>query len=432
MIDGIECYNLAVNIQDLLKNPLLPWQFKGSATTGEIKIYNSSYKGLYFRVKDERSAKIAGSIHRYFNEGLHNANDFNFLDICFTIHKLQKDFNIDLTGTKINNVEFGINVEVDFNELSKRLVKYYCGRVMKVNDLPGVEVELSKYILKIYQKLSNVTRLEIHVKKMQYLTGRKDPICINTLSDLLNPEIYNKLKEILITVIDDLLIIDPSVLDEIKGENSIKYQYGEYWLNLNSNQREYHLKRFRDIGESTGGNRIQKQLKESVSKKWDQLFNNPAKVPILNTHYIELNTPFCNDDYTAKVPIENDDTRLKYPLDKMYLRHPDEIVCPITGLDISMQDSEVNYLNDCGVKWYYENDMNTFEKLKERLTQRWSNKPLNIQIREIAHGIRNKYNNPRNNPRNNTKNSIKKVLQHPALFNNMDLISPEKRRIAGL
>jgi hypothetical protein len=433
MIDGIECYNVAVNIDELLKNPLLEWQFKGSATTGEIKQHNSSVKGLFFRIKDEKAVKLAGSIHKYFNEGLFNSNDFYFLDICFIINKLQSDFDINLKETKINNVEFGVNVDVDFNELSKHLVKYYCGRGMKFNDLPGIEVELAKYILKIYEKLPNVTRFEIHVKKMQYLTGRKDPICLNVLSDLLNPEIYPKLKEILIGTIDDLLFIEPIVLSQIKGENSINYKYGEYWLNLNSNQREYHLKRFRDICESSGGNWMQKQLKKNVSSKWDDLFNNPAKVPILNAHYFDLNTSFYNDDYTAKVPIENKGTRLKYTLDKMYFRHPDKILCPITELDISMQKPDSKFLSIIGLKWIYENDKPTFERLKnERLTQRWRNEPLNVQIREIAHNIRNKFNNPRNNPRNNTKNSIKKVLQHPSLFNTIEFIRPEKRKIAGL
>jgi hypothetical protein len=430
MIDGVECYNLAVNIEDLLKNPLLDWQFKGSATTGEIKLYNASYNGLFFRVNDQRSAKIAGSIHKYFNEGLHNSNDFNFLDIYFTVQKLQKDFSIDLTGSKINNVEFGVNVEVDYNVLYKHLIKYYCGHGMnKFDNMPGVEVELSKYILKIYEKMPNVTRFEIHVKKMQYLTGRKDPICINTLSDLLNPEIYPKLKEILLSTIDDLLFIEPSVLDQIKGENSINYKYGEYWLNLNSNQREYHLKRFRDIGESTGGNRIQKQLKELVSKKWDELFNNPAKVPILNTHYIDLNTPFYNDDYLSKVPIKNDVTCLKYPLDEMYFNR----VCVITGIDISNQKPGSKFLSPVSLRLLYKNDPETFKRLeKERLSKKWLDADLNTRIDLIYKSIRNEDSNQKHNPVNNTKNSIKKVLQYPSLFNTLEYIKPEKRAIAGL
>ena len=104
--------------------------------------------------------------------------------------------------------------------------------------------------------------------------------------------------------------------------------------------------------------------------------------------------------------------------------------CPITGLDISMQPKNSKFLSYTGVKWYYNNDSQTYRNVLEPVLRKsWKYKPLNDQFREIAHIIRNKD----SNPRNNIKRVLNRILSdNNTLFNNITLIDKNKLKKAGL
>ena len=104
-------------------------------------------------------------------------------------------------------------------------------------------------------------------------------------------------------------------------------------------------------------------------------------------------------------------------------------VCPVTGLDISMQPNNSKFLSYTGVKWYFEHDRSTYESnLATRLTESCRKKDIYIQFREIAHSIRN----ADSNPRNNTRRAIQKLLDEDnSLFNNLQLIDSNKLQEAG-
>ncbi len=104
--------------------------------------------------------------------------------------------------------------------------------------------------------------------------------------------------------------------------------------------------------------------------------------------------------------------------------------CPVTCLDISMQPKNSKFLSFTGTKWYYENDKKTFDNiLKPRLTNNCLKKNIEIQLREIAHSIRNED----SNPRNNTRRAIRKLVnEQGSLFNNLQLIDKRKLEEAGL
>ena len=104
--------------------------------------------------------------------------------------------------------------------------------------------------------------------------------------------------------------------------------------------------------------------------------------------------------------------------------------CPITGLDISMQPKNSKFLSYTGVKWYYNNDSQTYRNILEPVLRKsWKYKPLNDQFREIAHIIRNKD----SNPRNNIKRVLNRILSdNNTLFNNTKLIDKNKLKEVGL
>ena len=79
-------------------------------------------------------------------------------------------------------------------------------------------------------------------------------------------------------------------------------------------------------------------------------------------------------------------------------------VCLVTGLDISIQKMTSKYLCSTGLKYYKENEPETYQRLKEKyLTpEKWS-LDLPEQFYFIAHNIRNAKTNQHHNPRNNRK-----------------------------
>lgn len=104
--------------------------------------------------------------------------------------------------------------------------------------------------------------------------------------------------------------------------------------------------------------------------------------------------------------------------------------CPVTSLDISMQPGHSKFLSYTGVKWYYANVQETYQKILEpRLPISWKDQSQDKQFREIAHAIRNSD----SNPRNNTRKILNKLLQEKnTLFDNISLIDKRKLKEAGL
>jgi hypothetical protein len=74
-----------------------------------------------------------------------------------------------------------------------------------------------------------------------------------------------------------------------------------------------------------------------------------------------------------------------------------------------MQREKSKLLSHSGLKYYHEKDKISFEMIKRKyLSQKWIESETDVQIKEIAHNIRNKYNNlklkqRRLNPQHQTK-----------------------------
>ncbi len=104
--------------------------------------------------------------------------------------------------------------------------------------------------------------------------------------------------------------------------------------------------------------------------------------------------------------------------------------CPITGLDISMQPKNSKFLSYTGVKWYYDNDSDTYKNILEPLLKKsWKYKPLKDQFKEIAHIVRNKD----SNARNNIRRILNRILSdNNTLFNNRSLIDKKRLKKAGI
>ena len=81
----------------------------GEYKTEEVKEFNGItlttniyYDGLYYH-------KIKFKPHYYFNDGVHNANDFTFQDFLIILHRLKNILGIDLVFLLVKGIEFGVN-----------------------------------------------------------------------------------------------------------------------------------------------------------------------------------------------------------------------------------------------------------------------------------------------------------------------------------
>jgi len=310
MIDGFKILRLATNINDLLNNELLQFQSKFIESTGEIVNNNpriSIYKGLTFIIKNS-NVKLNGSLHKYWNNGEHNYNDYYFTDLQKTIFDLCTKFNINTNKTELNNLEFGVNIKVKQlpDKILKSIINYKGTPFQKftLTGAKGIECIKNNFIIKIYDKSNqykqpgNILRFEIKVIKMKYFSDKN--IKINTLSDLLNIDELIKLKGILKACIDEILFYDNSINCNLlntteqlilsNGNNS------RYWENLNPNSKDFingnidkeyiskrkkyyrELNKFKNLISKYSTSTIQKDLSLLIEKKCTELLNYDYKI----------------------------------------------------------------------------------------------------------------------------------------------------------
>src|SRR5690606_27705634 len=112
-------------INKINANPLLIWHNKQerlshfdfeTVLSKETKIYNGVLFCFY-----ENKLEILFRPHYYFNDNLHNANDFSAANCIMVIYRLIKELCLteNTNELKIINIEYGINVisPIDCKEL---------------------------------------------------------------------------------------------------------------------------------------------------------------------------------------------------------------------------------------------------------------------------------------------------------------------------
>jgi len=162
------------------------------------------YKGLNFIITPLGKAKVRGSIHQFFNDGLNNATRFLFEDFENAVAQLS-EFGVNPETAILRGFEIGLNLnttacKID-NETFLKSILYCKGAIhsdMKINDKPGLgyEFETTNTTYKYYDKsehakinTSDLLRIETKFDRMRAVENYG----ISTLSDLLNKEKLSKL-----------------------------------------------------------------------------------------------------------------------------------------------------------------------------------------------------------------------------------------------
>lgn len=297
MIDWVNI-NLPININTINS---LNWTLKVNPNTGEIiptirpvkggvKIttwQNAEVNNMLFRYgkgvvkydnynRDDintESLGFKGSFHKYFNNGLHNYNDFTFSAATNTINQFCNQFCINSTSAKIRTLEFGVNITIPIsvNEFVNSL-KSYKRKEINIKHYPngGVEVRfsLSQYELKIYSKGckhklgNNLLRFEINVLKSAYLNR----LGIVYLSDLLIQSTWEILTRELTKVFSQLVFVKYIRKDRFSSKEQIlieKLKNRDFWIGLSKDQyNHYKNSKFLDSGK-----KLKAEVLELIEKK---------------------------------------------------------------------------------------------------------------------------------------------------------------------
>jgi len=421
MIDFIQILNLNVEVELILNNDLLDFPTKVIEKTGELMINqnkSTTYKGLIFTITPFGTIKIKGSLHKYFNNGEHNYNDFTYSDLINVIIDFCEKFLINPLTTKLNNLEFGVNIRIPYNPnfIIDNLIHYqgiHFNRITRAGQ-NFAECVLQRYYLKIYNKglqynqENYILRIEIKTRKSEHLKQFN----VKYLSDVLIYDNLFLMGNCLVNTFNHIVYwnhgINPDIFPEKQRDLLIKGQSIFYWKDLKQNQRSTYynkLKLFKELVNQHGQHPFYEIL-DLISEKWKQLLNNyPENLDKL--------TDFENTLRKQEIAQIN----ISYKL----LKRATAKRCIITGLDISMQKEKSKFLSHSGIKNIYKNDYTTFEKLQKRLSSKWINESLEIQIREIAHSIRNES--------SNLHHAIRRIEREPTLFPTVEFMREEKKKI---
>lgn len=448
MLDQTNVNDLPVSAREILAHEQLTFPHSNVATTGELlnRAQVAHYGKMDLVVKGGH-VKLKGSYHKHAQGGT-NHKDFTFPDIQRVIKDLVDTFQFDPKEARFNFIEVGVNIEVstDPTSLIKNFIRYKRGKFgpMQVNGAGyGRQCKTQRFTIKAYNKSLqyglpiHLLRFEVKVTRMEFL--KRYGINHLTMEDLKYPDVYLKLKKMLLEIFNHILLFNPDLdMDSIQNQKDrelvLQGRFPEYWDELPRQRKSEQLKRFTEL---TGVNNLKRELAELISEKWDKLLI-PDKLTTFATEDEKINsdklttfpneqrkaipdklTTFANEDdqiisdILTTFPIQQrkvipdklttfSNSRINQPSDKSgqinttincYSR-----TCPITKVDISMQKENSSLLSRTGLIYLLSNDYFKYLEIKLRYLPRSGVSGLHTknepdEISHLAKQISNYHNN---------------------------------------
>jgi len=276
-IDFIKSELLNVDISALLANPLLNFTREVNEDTGDLvtsKPWIAEYQDLKFKVYDNGKLYLLGSIHKYFNNGVHNYNDFTHENYLSALKRIEIDFGIYDYQIRIQTLEYGVNITppIPTPTILNHCLVYKTERFTDcTNHTKGVckKAIYQKFTLKLYdkfvqyRKLTSSTIMRIEVKQTNWSFYRDYDIV--TLKDFNE---CNK-EHFLNSILDrwqQVIFYDPT-----NKPNKKYYQYSNplYWINeMNGTQRNAKYRNLKKLNQiNTTGSNIKRAISELIRSK---------------------------------------------------------------------------------------------------------------------------------------------------------------------
>jgi hypothetical protein len=232
-----------------------------NARTGQLVKQVGKYENMEIEIhlsRKEWVVDISGSIHKFFNDGEYNYDDFYFDDFLKAVDNLVAGLNLDISQCSVVNIEIGINcikpawltapiLVILQNILS--LDRDYKNKVYKSKKgYQRFGIEKTNWYFKIYDKglasklVEKIMRFEFGFTRSREVLKRLN---IVTLEDLKCIEVLVKAKEILLTKLTTIQVNHPDLLSRIPlreiENNREVVRYGDrfFWSDLKKSRSRY-------------------------------------------------------------------------------------------------------------------------------------------------------------------------------------------------
>ena len=364
-----------------------------------------NYYGLRITLNQHGECCIKGSVHKFANDGLHNANDFFMSDYKTALNTLSDNIGLNPDITPVNGFEFGVNIKLPINPNNalKRLILHKCNSGKSSGYFK--QFDYKDYSFKFYNKSEltkiepyqsgNILRIEVKVSKMRYI--KIHGVNCKTLSDLLDVSVWERLEKVLIKTIEDCLFIDFSEheskqLTDKENIKYLKYKNPLYWVELHDNRKKYSYERKRcnKFIEQHSRSTLKTDILNLIRSKCSELRDVSKTNDILQTW--DKITVFNTDPFTTNWDI-------------ITIKINSDFVPPAPA-----ETTNVKRCITCG-----------------RIMQNPRKGQLYCSANDVGYIEAHRCRNFNSNPRNNTKKSIRRVLSIPLMFDLSETIAPDKR-----
>lgn len=189
---------------------------------------------------------VEGSLHKSYYDGK-NYQSFGYSEICSEIKHLCSTLDVDPIEAKIKLLEFGVNVPLNESPVKFLNKSLLCYKGEMFNEYKkdrkgiclGYYSQLTEYSVKVYDKSlqydlkHHLMRFELRYTRLRELRKKAG---IESLYDLMRPEIYPVLNGLLLAAWDNVLLYESG----IKKDNLSKVQKvilsnadnPRYWIHL--------------------------------------------------------------------------------------------------------------------------------------------------------------------------------------------------------
>ena len=294
MIDFIKLNNrLTIIEMQELKNNIDFYRTYNTATGEEVSLSSNGKQVLYHIVAWEKNMKIklypsgwcevSGSIHKYFNDGKHNFNQFEKSNLIESVSLLSDKLKVNLRNFKISGLEVGVNIKppIDSQEIIANSLLYKSRPFeSKYHNDEGnyKQVSLSEYKIKLYDK-------RLHYEAQGYEVGEETmrfEVKYNSMRSVKQKGIFllkdleqkiECLKEPLLNAWDKVLFFDPSINKKKNNEKNIRYSNINYWMELKKKSTRTYNYQFNKFKKYTKENTcgIQAQVRDIMMDTLDAL-----------------------------------------------------------------------------------------------------------------------------------------------------------------
>ena len=376
-------------------------------------------------IHDSGRVEVSGSLHKFWNGGTHNYNDFRRVDLWDTIVTLCQRLNIDPQTALLHNVEFGVNLVVAFNvtDFLRGLITYKDESFTRVA-ITGKgyykQAAKSRYLIKTYDKgkqhdrPDNILRFEIKVLKMEHLSK----VGVRTLADLMDAQKLSIFGDLLAEAWNDCIVVEP--LDRTLLTKPEQRIYSEAtdsktWDSLADKVTRCRLRKNYEkiiLKYLSGGRKT--EVETLIKNKWHDLLQLPKTCNELTDFQNHVLQPFNRSNIVLK----------GYNLESENIGDK-KVYCLTTNVNIEHQK--------LGSKFVGEKTVLTSEYLTENLIDKRQKKKRKQHWRTAdyygAHNARNDF----HNPKNNLQRRVERAKAQTLLFDSAEVIrlSEIQKQILG-